>query len=402
MTIRWRRLTLWTLLAAALVAGLVFSLRPRPVPVDLIAAAFGPLIVTVDEEGETRIKDVFVVSAPIVGRARRIDLEEGDDVVAGETEVAWIEPIDPAFLDLRSEAQAEAALAAAEAARRLAAAEVERAKAELDFAKAELERAEILVKQKHVSERALDNALRDQRTKTAALASARAALRMRESEVEKARSELVSPAQVMRDARDCECVTIKAPVSGKVLRILHESEGVVRAGDPLLEIGDPRDLEVVSDLLSEDAVKVRPGQRVILEQWGGGHDLEGRVQRIEPFGFTKTSALGIEEQRVNVIVDFTGDPERRASLGHGFRVELRIVLWEGADVLKVPLTALFRDGENWALFVSEASRARKRRVEIGQRNGLEAEVLAGLEAGELVVVHPGDQVAEGVRIAPRS
>ncbi|MCG8359771.1 MAG: HlyD family efflux transporter periplasmic adaptor subunit [Kiloniellales bacterium] len=401
MTLRWRRLAFWGLLGLALVVALGFVLRPQPIAVDLITAARGPLVVTVNEEGETRVKDVFVLSAPIMGRSRRIDLEVGDPVAAGETEVAWIEPIDPDFLDIRSEAQAEANVAAAEAARRLAVAEVERAEAELEFARSELERARVLVARQHVSERALDDAERDHRTKTAALASNIAALRMRESELERARSELLSPAQATRNLDDCDCVTLKAPVSGRILKVVHESEGVVQPGQALLEIGDPADLEIVSDLLSEDAVKVSAGQRVMIEQWGGPHVLNGVVERVEPFGFMKVSALGIEEQRVNVIVDFTDPLEQRARLGHGYRVELRIVLWESEDVLRVPLTALFRNGDDWALFVANDGRVERRRVTLGQRNGLEAEILEGLSPGESVVVHPSDKVVDGARIAPR-
>lgn len=397
-----RRLLLWGCLGLLLLAGLAYALWPRPVPVDFVTAARGPLVVTVDEEGETRIRDVFVLDAPIAGRMRRIDLEVGDAVTAGESVVARIEPIDPAFLDVRSEAQAEAAVDAADANRRLAAAEVVSAEAELDFAESELYRARELIGDQHISERALDDAERNFRTRQAALETAKAALRMRESELRHARTQLLSPAETERDFGARDCVTLTAPVSGSILRIIHESEGVVQPGEALIEIGDPRDLEIVVDYLSEDAVKIEPGQRAIIEEWGGGGDLNGQVDRVEPFGFTKVSALGIEEQRVNVIIDFTDEPTAWQRLGHGFRVETRVVLWQGEDVLKLPLTALFRNGDDWSVFVEEDGRARRRRVTLGRRTNFEAEIVEGLEEGERVVLHPSDRVVEGVGLAARS
>ena len=397
----WRRIALWSLLGLLVAAGLFVAFRPQPVQVDLLVAERGPLIVTVDEEGETRVKDVFVLSAPLAGLALRIELEPGDLIVADETVVTQIEPIDPAFLDVRSEAEAEAAVETALAARGLAAAEVEKARAELDFAQSELDRARALIRSETISERALDTAERAFRTEKAALDTAHAALRMRDWELEQARRRLISPSEAVRDFEACQCVDITAPVDGRVLRVIQESEAVVEGGDPLIEIGDPRDLEVVVDLLSEDAVKVRAGQRVLLENWGGPEALEGVVERVEPYGFTKVSALGIEEQRVNVVIAFAGEPEGWARLGHGFRVEARVVLWEGEEVLRVPLTALFRDGQDWALFVVQDGRAARRQVTLGQRNGLEAQILEGLTEGEQVVLHPSDQVTEGVLLTPR-
>lgn len=397
----WRRLVLWGFVAVALAAVLVFTLWPRPVPVDLGAVQRGPLMVTVEEEGVTRVRDVFVLSAPIGGRLRRIEHEVGDDVTAGKTVVARIEPADPYFLDVRTEAQAEAAMRVAEAARDLAKAELERAKAELAFAEAELKRARELIRRDHISERSLDEAERGQRTARAALEEAKARLTMRDFELDQARATLLSPAQAREDQAPCECVPIYSPVDGQILRILHESEGVVAAGEPLVEIGDPRDLEIVVDLLSPDAVTVRPGQRVIIEDWGGVEALAGRVRRVEPYGFTKVSALGIEEQRVNVIIDFTDPPEHWKHLGHGYRVEVRIVTLEEPDVLKVPLGALFRDGRQWAVFADDDGRARRRDVSVGHIAGLDAEVLSGLEDGTRVVLYPSDRVRDDTRIAAR-
>lgn len=400
MTVIARRLLLWGCVGLLLAAGLVFAFWPRPIPVDFVTAESGPLVVTVGDEGETRVRDVFVLSAPVTGFMRRIDLDVGDQLVAEVTEIARIEPIDPSFLDVRSAAQAEAAVEAGEAALALAAAEVEMASAELDFADSELKRARRLIRSDTISERALDDAERVFRTKKAALATAQAGLRMREWELEQARAELVSPAVGRQSRDDCECVILTAPVSGQLLRIHQESEAVVTSGQPLVDIGDPVDLEIVVDLLSEDAVKVEAGQRVIIEDWGG-RELNGRVKRVEPTGFMKVSALGIEEQRVNVIIDFADPPEDWERLGHGYRVEVRVVLWEDEAVLKLPLTALFRQGTAWATFVETGGRATLRPVVLGQRTDLEAQVLEGLEEGERVVLYPSDRVVEGVRLEAR-
>jgi HlyD family secretion protein len=396
-----RRILLWSVLGGAVVLALFISFRPQAVPVDIQVAGRGSLIVTVDEEGETRVRDVFVLSAPVAGRMLRIEAEAGDEVIANKTVVAEIEPVDPTFLDLRSEAQAQAAVRAAESARTLAQAEVDEAAAELEFARAEVERARELIVDNTISQRALDDAERNYKTANAAYATTLAGLQVRNFELERARAELLSPAQSRARRDECECVPISAPVDGRILRVLHESEGVVPAGEPLVEIGNPADLEIVVDLLSADAVKVATGQRVIIEGWGGDQSVEGRVRRVEPFGFTKISALGIEEQRVNVIIDFTSPREEWARLGHGYQVDLRIVLWEGDDIIKLPLTALFRNGDEWAVFVDADGRAAIRAVTVGRRNGLEAEITEGLQAGERVVMHPSDKVIDGVRIAGR-
>lgn len=401
MSVAQRRIALWGVLLAILAAGLVYAFRPQPVPVDFARVERGPLVVTVDEEGETRVRDVFVLSAPIAGRARRIESEVGDSVVASETVVVEIEPIDPSFLDVRSKAQAQAVIRTAEAARVLASAELERAQAELAFADAELKRARRLIPQGTISQRRLDEDERAFKTAKATLATSQAALDMRNAELERARAELLSPLETRGQATGCPCVSVTTPVSGRVLRVHHESEGVVSPGEPLIEIGDPRDLEIVADLLSSDAVKVEAGQRVMIEDWGGDEVLNGRVERVEPYGFTKVSALGIEEQRVNVVIDFADPPERWQRLGHGYRVEARIVLWEGEDVLKVPLNALFRDGDAWAVFVETEGRAMKRRVEPGRQNGLHSEIRAGLQADERIVLHPSDRVVDGVRLTAR-
>jgi len=383
-----------------LAAGLVYAFWPRPVLVDMVTVAPGPLTVTVDEEGETRVRDVYVVSSPIAGRALRIESDVGDPVVEDKTVVARIEPSDPAFLDLRSETEARAAIDAALAAKALSEARLVEAEADLEFADAELQRARRLIQGDTISQRALDEAERAFKTSTATVKTMQAELRMRQSEVAMARARLVSPIEV-KDRETCDCVTILAPRDGRILRLIHESEGVVQAGEPLLEIGDPRDLEIVADYLSTDAVRIEAGQTAIIEDWGGDAPLSGRVRRVEPYGFTKTSALGIDEQRVNVIIDLTAPPGTWVRLGHGFRVEARVVLWARDDAIRLPLTALFREGEQWAVFVNESGRATQRVVEVGRDNGLEADIAAGLEVGDQVVLHPGDRIAEGVRVRAR-
>ncbi len=396
-----KRLLFWVPPVLALAAALLWLFRPAAVPVDLVAVERGPLMVSVSDEGETRVRDMYVVSAPVPGRMRRVELEAGDTVVADKTVVAQIEPSDPSFLDVRSAAEARASADAASAGRTYAEAQVKRAEAELEFARSELERMRALAKSHTISLNDLDSAERRAKTADAALAEAKAALRVRQSEYQVARARLMTPAS-RRGASGCDCVDVYSPVSGEVLRIVTESEGVVQSGTPLIEVGDPVKLEIVVDLLSADAVRVQPGQRAIIEAWGGPRPLEGEVRRVEPFGFTKVSALGIEEQRVNVIIDIREPREQWLRLGHGYRVEPRIVLWEGRDVLKVPLSALFREGARWAVFVEKGGRAELRPVEIGHENGLEAEVTKGLEPGERIVLHPGDRVSPGARLEDRS
>ena len=394
----------WRGLAIVIVAAaLGYAFRPQPVPVDLATAERGRLIVTVADDGETRVREVYLVSAPLPGQVLRFEGDVGDAVVATETVLANILPSQPAFHNVRTRSELEAAVQAAEAARALAEAELARSEAQVDFATAEYERAERLHERGHISQASLDRAHMQLRTEAAATLTARAALSMREFELETARASLIGPSVAGgsdEQSAGC-CYAVRAPVDGRILRIFHESEGVVEAGAPLIEIGDPGDLEIVVDLLSTDAVQVSEGAEAFIEGWGGGERLAGRVRRVEPYGFTKTSALGIDEQRVNVIVDFDEPAERLRLLGHGYRVEVAIVVWRGEDLLKVPVGALFRIGGDWALFVVEDGSAVLRRIEIGHMNGTEAEVLGRLEAGETVVLHPSDRIADGVAVTAR-
>ena len=397
-----RRIVWYALLVAILVAALIYAFRPQPVPVDLAVIERGELTVTIDGDGQTRVREVYVVSAPLSGRVLRIERHVGDEVIANETLLATIQPGDPTFLDRRAQAQAEAAIKAAEAAFALAEAEQARALAELDFARAELNRAEQLAKRGNISQRDLDRAKLELRTRSAALSTAKASIEMRRFELETARAALIQPGEEGGEGdRQACCVEVYSPVDGRILRVIHESEGVVAAGAWLVELGDPADLEIVVDLLSGDAVRVREGAEVTIEDWGGV-SLAGRVRRVEPYAFTKVSALGIEEQRVNVIVDFTDPQEKWQGLGHGYRVDAHILDWRGEDVLKLPLGALFRDGDSWAVFVAEDGVAKLRHIEIDHGNGREAEVLDGLAEGATVILHPGDRISDGVRVLSRS
>jgi HlyD family secretion protein len=401
MNAQQRRLLLWSVLGGSILLTLFIVFRPQSVPVDIETVSLSPLVVTVNEEGETRVRDIFVLSAPVSGRMLRIEAEAGDEVVADQTIIAQIEPVDPTFLDFRSEAQAQSAVRAAESAKVLAQAEVDQWQAELDFARAELNRARELIEDNTISQRDLDSAEKNQRTAKATYATKIAALQVRIFELERARAQLMSPAEAREQRKDCACVPILSPVDGRILRLINESEGVVSAGEALLEIGDPGKLEIVVDLLSADAVRVMSGQRVIIEGWGGDASLSGRVRRVEPFGFTKISALGIEEQRVNVVVDLTTPPEQWDRLGHGYQVDLQIVLWESEALITLPLTALFRMGDQWAVFVETDGYAQRREVVLGKRNGLKAEIISGIEVGDHVIMYPSDAIDEGVRVTER-
>lgn len=386
---------------AVLLLGLVYAFWPRAVPVDIALAERGPMQVTIDDEGETRVKEKYLVSAPLPGRVLRFDGDVGDEVVAGGTPLATIRPSDPAFLDVRTRSELEAAVKAAEAARTQTIAEVERLQAAFDFAEAEYERARPLAEQGTISQSRLDRALMEMRTQAAALQTAQANLSVSDFELERARAALLDPGEPGSAAHGACCFIVTAPVNGRILQILQESEAVVTAGAPLVEIGDPSELEIVSDLLSADAVLTTPGDSVIIDDWGGDGTLAGVVKRVEPFGFTKISTLGIEEQRVNVIIDFVDGHDRWQRLGHGYRVDVNIVVWRAEDVLRVPLSALFRDGDSWAVFAVVDGRAELTRIEVGHMNSHSAEILAGLDAGAPLILHPSDRIEEGVRVIAR-
>ncbi len=396
-----RRRALPIALALAGVAALVWWLRTPATEVDVGTVVRGPLRVTVDEEGETRIRHRYVIAAPAEGHLLRIALEAGDPVSAGEV----VARLRPAPLEPRSRAAAEARLQAAHARQREAAAQVAKAQAALAQAQRDLARARRLHEAGTLAPGEREQHELEATSRARELEAARFAADAAEHELEVARAALLAPgldpeAPVTADPTcgDAPCLALRAPVAGRVLRVNEASERTVAPGAPLLEIGDPADLEIVSDLLSTDAVKVKPGDAVEVEEWGGGRPLHARVRTVEPSGFTKISALGVEEQRVNMVADFVGSPD---GLGDGYRVEVRIVVWEAPDVLQVPVGGLFRCGEGWCVYRVERNRARRTEVSIGERGAREAQLLGGLEENARVVLHPGDRIEEGTRVRLR-
>jgi HlyD family secretion protein len=385
------------LAAVALVSVIAaMALWPDSIEVDLATAERRDLEVTIDEEGETRVRDRYVVSATVSGRLERIELEPGDPVSKGAV-VARLVPADAPLIDPRSRAELTAAVEAARAGLILAQAERDRADATLANARDLLRRREQLVEAGAISREDLETARTATRTAESAVRAAVAAVDQAGHQLELARARLLAGGT----GGGGRAVDLRAPVSGVVLKRHHESEAVVPAGEPLVEIGDPSRIEVVSDVLSTDAVRVSPGQPAHIVQWGGGHTLEGKVRRVEPSGFMKVSALGVEEQRVNVIVDFVDPAAAGRALGDGYRVEVEIVVWQGKGVVTVPVGSLFRAGDGWAVFVLAGDRAERRTVELGHRNDEAGEILSGLQPGDTVVMHPPDTLSDGARITAR-
>ncbi|MBX3406625.1 MAG: HlyD family efflux transporter periplasmic adaptor subunit [Phycisphaeraceae bacterium] len=399
---RLRRIILPLLVFALVVAGLVMSIRPRPAPVDLADVVSGPLQVTVNEDGRTRVKERYVVFSPLAGRLARIPYKAGEPVQAGRTLLAAIDPSDPDLLDARAVAEAEARVRAAALAVERARTQVIAANAALEFATDELRRVQSSASQAAANLREVQDAQLVVTVRTEEARAAEFARQIAVFELAQAEAALVRtrPADGGADAEAAR-LTILSPIDGRVLRVLRESAGFVSPGTPLVEIGDSTDLEIEVDVLSPDAVRIAPGAAVHIEDWGGTGVLRGRVRLVEPSAFTKISALGVEEQRVNVIIDFADAPASREGLGDGYRVQTRIVVADAADVMKVPTGALFRQGDKWAAFVEADGRASMRLLEIGRRNHAEAEVLSGLSVGDRVVVYPSDRVREGVMLAPR-
>ena len=391
---RWRHVR--SIVSIVAVAGLAAAaLWPERLAVDVAQAIRGPMEVTLDEDGDTRVGERFVVSAPVAGRLQRIELEPGDPVVKGKTVVARLAPAAPPLLDPRLRAELTAAAAASNAAAQQARAERDRAATLLERARATLRRQESLSEAGAVSRDDLESAQMAVATAEDAVRAATMAVARADEEARLSRSRLQTPAGSDR------LVDVVAPVDGIVLRRLRESEAIVPAGEGLVELGDPRQLEIVADLLSTDAVQVRRGSPVRIEQWGGSHPLAGTVRRVEPSGFIKVSALGVEERRVNVVIDFSNPAAAARALGDGYRVEVRIVVWQADDVVKVPVGTLFRSGNGWAVFVVSGGRAARRAVEVGHRNDEEAEIAGGLTAGDALVLHPPDTLADGDRVEAR-
>ncbi|MCC6465578.1 MAG: HlyD family efflux transporter periplasmic adaptor subunit [Planctomycetes bacterium] len=390
----WLKRILLVLVALAVLGAVAYGFMPKPVAVDTAAVTRGELLVTVDNEGRCRVKDRFVLYAPVHGRLGRITLKAGDSV-AGNALVAVLTASPAAPLDARLRAQAEAELGAAEAARKQAESAFTGAEAELSFAAAEVARHEKLLLSRNTTQEALDAARTRRTSAQAARDSASFGRDVADYRVQAARAALTAGDSAPGT------VEVRSPVAGRVLRVLRESEGAVAAGEPLLEVGDPAALEAVTDLLSRDAVKVQPKMPVRLERWGGDSVLNGRVRLIEPHAFTKLSALGVEEQRVNVVIEFDEPRERYAALGDGYRVEARVVLAQATNVLKVPAGAVFNHEGAPAAFVVRNSRAELAKLQVGRRNGLEVEIVGGVTEGERVIVSPPDSIANGVAVAGR-
>lgn len=390
---RWLR---WAIILGVL-GLLVFGLWPQPVPVEVAVAGRGDVVATVDEEGMTRVKNRYIISAPVGGQMHRIDWKPGAPVVAGETVLTTIESGGADFLDARGLAQAEARVRGAQAAVEMAQAQAERARAAHQLARSDLERYRALAERQAISAQEQESAVMREATAAQEQRAAAFAAQVAEFELQQARAALLrGTARAPVDPQTPLPVT--SPVSGRLLRVFQESARLVPAGLPLLEVGDPVDLELRIEVLSRDGVAIRPGARVIVEQWGGAEPLQARVRLVEPSAFTKISALGVEEQRVYVMADFVDPIERRPTLGDSYRIEGRVVVWEGRNVLHVPAGALFQRGDRWQTFVVAGRRAALRTVKVGHTNGLETEIVDGLKEGERVVVYPGDKVADGSRV----
>ncbi|MBR0702671.1 efflux RND transporter periplasmic adaptor subunit [Bradyrhizobium diazoefficiens] len=405
----WTKRIIGAAALGAIAAGLAWFAWPRPVLVDLATIAKGPIEVTADDDGKTHVRHVYTVSAPIAGKVLRIShplgehgpsLHVGDEVAANQTVIALMQPTLPGFIDVRSRDQLQAEVLAADAAIQQQEAEVKRIEAALDFARTEFQRAQTLLRTQSVSAQAFDKAKFEVATNEAALASAKAQIDMRRAVRTSLAARLMDPANAASSAEPTCCVRVLAPASGRVLRIIQDSEATVAPGAPLIDIGHPTDLEVVADLLSTDAVQIKVGAPVRIDGWGG-QPIKGKVVRVDPAGFLKVSALGIEEQRVRVTIDFSDPPEAWASLGHDYRVVVHVTTWSAQDALTVPVSALFRKGDQWAVFVDENGRAKTTLVKIGHRNNRVAEIVSGLAAGARVVLHPSDRISDGVRIAQR-
>lgn len=378
-------------LAVVLIVGamIVFALIPSPLTVEVGRVSRGPLQVTIDQEGETRVHDRFVLSSPVIGRLIRIDLDDGDPIRKGQI----VARIDPVPLNQREREEVYARVEAAAAALRLATAREAHAREDREQAGRDRERAERLAKEGVISVQALEQARNADVTADDELSAARYGVQVAASEEKVARAGLVSVDTAPGKPRPL--IELRSPISGRVLRVVEKSERVVPVGTPILILGEPGQIEVVTDVLSTDAVKIRPGAPVLLDGWGGDHPLRARVRLVEPYGFTKVSALGVEEQRVNVISDFVDPP---GPLGDGYRVETHILTWSSENALKMPLSAVFRRGQGWSAFVIAAGRAMMKTVEIGHRNESEVEILGGMAEGEQVILHPPNQLTDGTRV----
>ncbi len=398
----WRKHPVITSIVVLIVCLLIWGFWPQPVFVEAIAAKRAPLTITIEEEGRTRVVDRYIISAPVDGVACRQQLNVGDEVTQGQV-LLGITPLESQVLDPRSRAQTKAQVAAAESALHAAEQQAEAAEASAKLAVIEHERLKPLVEKGVISTDAYDKAATQVETTAATQRSADFQIEVARYELQAAKTvlEYTAADRLAAKGEPAERIPVVSPIDGRVLKVTRECEGPVRTGDMLLEVGDPTVLEIEVDVLSADAVKIKPGMKVLFERWGGEQPLEGIVRIIEPVGFTKISALGVEEQRVLVISDFTSPAEQWQRVGDGYRVEARFIIWHEDDVLQAPASSLFRYKEGWAVFVVENHHAKRRVVKVGQRNGLTAQILEGVSEGEGVVNHPSDDVEDGVRVKGR-
>jgi len=396
---KWRSRVAIGALMGVIVVALVLGFRRPPVPVEVKVATRAPMEVTVEEEGKTRVIDRYLVSAPVAAYARRIQLDVGDAVTKGQA-LAQLEPLPSSVLDPRSLAEAQARVEAAKDAQQAARENATAAAADAEYANSELKRVTSLRKGNLASAEQEDRAQAAARSAAANLRSAKFAVEIAGHDLEAANTALqYSGAKNTKSTG--EPLVISSPIDGKVLKIVRESEGVVTAGQTLIEVGDPHSLEIEVEVLSADAVRIKPQMQVVFERWGGDKPLQGVVRTVEPVGFTKISALGVEEQRVLVISDITSPTQEWEMLGDGYRVEASFILWRDDNVLQIPASALFRYGEGWAVFVMQDDRAHRRPVVVGRRNGLEAQIVEGVTQSDEVIIHPDDSIEDGVRVRLR-
>ncbi len=403
MAAKWIKRILVMVALAGIAGGFSWLMWPQPVQVDAAKAVLGPMSLTVDEEGINRIRNVYIVSAPVAGKVERSPREVGDHVVAGATLVAAIRSADPTMIDARARLELVAAIEAAKADRDFASAAVSQAEKEFRFTEAELGRTRYLVGKKVMALNALEKRQLDADSAQQRLESARAQLDVRLHNLEIAEARLLGPTKrgEAEPPEDC-CISLTSPVNGIILKIPVENEQIIQAGTPLVEIGNPFDTEISVDLLSTDAIQVKPGALALVSGWGGPNDLKARVKRIDPSAFTKISALGIEEQRVRAILEITDPPVKWTGLGHQYRVFVHITIWQSDNALQVPLSALFRWEGNWAVFKVEGGLAKLTKISAGQFNSTDVQILSGLSAGETVIVHPSDLVSDGVQVEIRA
>jgi HlyD family secretion protein len=395
---RYTSKLLWLVIALGLAGFLIYGFTPKPVDVESVRPMIGALQITIDDDGETRVREKYVVLAPVTGKMLRVNLHAGDQVVAGETGLVCIEPEDPSLLDARTRTEAEARVRVAMAAHSQAVASVDRTKEVLELANLEFDRGKKLVLTNAISQAEFDVMENRLRLAQADVRSAESAQQVARYEIDQAEA-AVQFFDADYSPKKGNAFRAVAPINGIVLEVLREDAGMVVSGTPILSIGDASDLEIVLDILSTDAVKIRPHDKVLIEHWGGSSTLNAVVRRVEPSAFLKVSALGVEEKRVNVIADFVDPLEQRETLGDGFRVEARIVVDETpAESMKIPAGVLFREGDAWHVYKINGYRAELLEVQVGRSNGRETEILAGLQKDDILILHPSESIRDGTRV----